>query len=126
MHRRLLRHCVLLALPTVALVGFGTYFLLFSVPRISASEHARVEGECRDFAERLKDGEVAPEMTWEYGRGIVDDGNAPEWAAARFPATMAWKDWNSHGVKRKAEMWGVEDDVGYVWVRSGRLVFDEP
>ena len=119
---RLIRHCVLLALPTVALVGFGTYFLLFSVPRISASERARVEGECRDFAERLKDGEVAPEMTWEYGRGIVDDGKAPEWATARFPATMAWKDWNSRGAKRKAEMWGVEDDVGYVWVRNGRLV----
>ena len=125
MHRHLVRHCILLALPTIALVGFGVSFLLFSVPRISASERARVEEESRDFAERMKDGTVAPEIVWEYGRGVVDiDGApAPDWAPGRFPPTMAWKDWNSHGAKRKAEMWGVADDVLYVWVRDGRRVY---
>jgi len=130
MDRRLFRYCLLLALPTAALVVFGLFFLFVSVPRIAASEHARAEEESKEFAERLKDGTARPDFVWEYGKGVLDDGSAPQWAKDRFRSDMTWKDWNSRGAKRKADMWGWHEvripsrarPVRMVWARRGMLV----
>ena len=54
---RLLRHCLYLALPTAALVAFGAYFLLASVPRIAANERSRFESEARSVADEIRQGE---------------------------------------------------------------------
>jgi len=131
MDRRLFRYCLLLALPTAALVVLGVFFLFVGVPRIAASEHARAEEESKEFAERLKDGDAKPDFIWEYGKGVIGDGNAPEWASGRFSAEMTWKDWNSRGAKRKADMWGWHEvlipgrarPVRVVWARRGMLVY---
>ena len=125
---RLLRHCLLLSLPTAALVVFSAYFLLASVPRIAATEHARAEEESKKFAEGLKKGEVERDFTWEYGKGMV--GEAPDWALSRYPATMTWKDWSLRGGKRKTGAWGWHgirlkahaSPVRMVWVRDERFV----
>ena len=124
--RLLVRHCVVLSLPAAALFGLGSYFLVAVVPRIAASERARAAEESKELADSLKDGETPPDVVWEYGRGVVGGALAgsPK-VAGRFPADMAWKDWNSRGAKRKAEMWGWFDEDGgrLVWARAGKRVY---
>jgi len=126
MDLRLVRHCAVLSLPPLALAAVGAVFLVFGVPRIAESESVRVEEECKSFAERLKSGEEASGFVWEYGKGVLPREGVPEWAAAAFPASMAWKDWNSRGAKRKAEMWGWREVTGLpgrvVWTRDGNRV----
>ena len=126
MDLRLARHCAVLSLSPLALAVVGAVFLVFGVPRIAESERVRVEEECKAFAERLKSGEETAGFVWEYGKGVLPAVGVPEWAATAFPASLVWKDWNSRGAKRKAEMWGWREIPGLagrvVWTRDGNRV----
>lgn len=114
---RLIRHCVVLSLPAAALVAFGAFFLVSVVPHIEENERARTRGEARDVAERLKDGEAAPDFAWIYEKGVEGGGR---WSEA-FPATMTWKAWDQQGQVGKSP-WGWRDVGGrrVVWVRADK------
>ncbi len=126
MDLRFLRHCAVLSLPPLALAAVGTVFLVFGVPRVAESEGVRAEEECKAEAEKLRTGERGPDFSWEYGKGVMPGDGVPEWAAEAFPPSMVWKDWNSRGAKRKAEMWGWRELPGLpgrvVWTRNGTRV----
>ena len=62
----LIRNCVLLSLPTAALMFLGAYFLAFVVPVIQKNEREAVKSASRDVAEQLKEGAVAPDFRWKY------------------------------------------------------------
>ena len=111
---RLLRHCLLLSLPTAALVAFGAFFLISTVPRMTANERARAKGEAREVAEQMKSGVAVPDFKWIYEKGVEGGGR---WSDA-FPATMTWKAWNQQGQVDKMP-WGWRDlaDSRVVWVR---------
>lgn len=119
---RLIRHCLYLALPAAALVAFGVYFLLASVPRIAANERARFESEARQVVDEMRQGELKAALVWEYGVGVIE-GDA-EWRG-EFPAQMLWKDWEASAVRKGSSMWGVkrrEGGLPVVWLRDGRRV----
>lgn len=121
--RRLLRNCLMLALPTAALVVFGVWFLSSNVTQIVANEHARVEFEARRVVDEMKRGEREPSFVWEYGAGVVKGGE--DWAR-RFPPQMKWKDWESLSLRKGSSMWGLKrrrgSDAAVVWVRDGRFI----
>ena len=120
---RLIRHCLYLALPTAALVAFGAYFLIASVPRISANERARFESEARQIADEIRQGDRPAGFVWEYGVGVVEGDSA--WRG-EFPAQMLWKDWEVSALRKGVSMWGVKrrsDALPVVWLRDGRRVY---
>ena len=55
---RLVRHCVLLMLPTAALMLLGAYFLVRVVPNIVANERAGARSASKEAVEQLKDGMI--------------------------------------------------------------------
>lgn len=116
--RRLLRNCLMLALPTAALVAFGIWFLVNNVPQIVRNEHARIEFEARRIVDEMKHGARKPSFVWEYGKGVVEGGE--EWGR-RFPAQMRWKDWEALSLRKGSSMWGLKrrhgSDEAVVWVR---------
>ncbi len=111
----LIRNCVLLSLPTAALMFLGAYFLAFVVPVIQKNEREAVKSASRDVAEQLKEGAVAPDFRWKYEAGVEEGG---EWAAI-FPASMTWKAWGAKGQMGRYG-WGWRDIEGgrVVWVRT--------
>jgi signal transduction histidine kinase len=121
--RRILRHCAFLALPMAALVGFGIYFLLASVPRIVANEHVRVESEARQIVDEMRRSERKPSFVWEYGAGVTD-GEVP--AGFEFGDAMKWKDWESGALRKGTAMWGISrrrKGPSIVWFRDGKCIY---
>ena len=120
---RLFRHCLYLALPTVALVAFGAYFLVASVPRIAAIERSRFEAEARQVADEIRQGGRKADFVWEYGAGVVEGDVS--WRG-EFPAQMLWKDWELSALRKGTSMWGIKRLASggiVVWLREGRRVY---
>lgn len=118
---KLRRHAVLLCLPTVAVVLCGGYFLAAIMPEWERKDRERLAQET--FARARETGEDNAAFVWRHEYGIVRGGDD---CRRRFPADMAWKDWNSRtGTKSKENMWGWEDDAGgrLVWRRADELVY---
>ena len=118
---KLRRHALLLCLPTVAVVLCGVYFLAAILPDWERKDGERLAQETLAMAREINENNAA--FVWEHERGIVRGG---EECRRRFPADMAWKDWNSRtGTKSKDNMWGYEDDPGgrLVWRRAGDLIY---
>ena len=120
-NRRIVRYCILMALPVAALFALTAYFALVSVPRLVERDRRWVFDEARRVAEELRGNPSAATFVWEYGKGVVS--GAGEWNA-RFPSRMTWKDWAPKGAKTKNKMWGWKDAGGsrVVWARDGRNV----
>ena len=110
-----------LCLPTVALLVAGTLFYAYDVPRIEDNERESLLASARKYAEELK-GSRPPDFIWEYGKGVVTGDKS---YAVEFPSSLTWKDWQSAGPKRKAEMWGVKKRRSgtLVWTRRGAHVY---
>lgn len=119
---RIARHCLLLSLPSVALISLSILFLVHSVPRIQEKERQWAFVEAKRIADEMRTVEGGCSFVWEYDKGVLDGGE--NWRAL-FPAQMTWKDWDSKGSKRKDKMWGWKDVEGVrvVWVRDGDKVY---
>ena len=111
---RLVRHCVLLMLPTAALMLLGAYFLVRVVPNIVANERAGARSASKEAVEQLKDGMIEPDFRWIYEKGVEGGGAFAE----MFPAETTWKEWDAKGQVGKAQ-WGWRETPGgrIVWVR---------
>ena len=121
---RLIRYCLMLALPMAALVILGTVFLSTGVSQIVTNERERVESEARRVVDEMRRGERLPSFVWEYGEGVVEGDRS--WAG-EFPPAMRWKDWESASFRKGSSMWGLKRPHGsgeaVVWVRDGKRVY---
>lgn len=121
---RLIRYCLMLALPMAALVVLGAVFLSTGVSQIVTNERERVEAEARRVVDEMRRGERLPSFVWEYGAGVVEGDRSQ---AGEFPPAMLWKDWEASSFRKGSAMWGLKrrhgTDEAVVWVRDGRRVY---
>ena len=114
---RMLRSVIALSLPTVCVVAFVVYFLVFDVPKIVSDERSRVAEKTENAALSLRDDHAKADFTWVRGMGIVSGDFSMTNA---FPATLSWKGWLPKGGSRNRGMWGWRKTNGgrLVWVRG--------
>ena len=117
---RVVRDAVLLALPVVAFVSMTAYFLAVGAPRLAAKERTRALAESKIMADSLRSGSIAPDFVWEYGKGVIQ---GDETLSAKYPADMAWKDWQPRD-SRKSKMWGWREAEGgrTIWARTDKTL----
>ena len=114
---RLLRSVVALSLPTVCVVAFVVYFLVFDVPEIVSNERIRVAEKTENAALSLRDDHAKADFTWVRGMGIVSGDFS---LTNAFPSTLSWKGWSPKGGTRSRAMWGWRKTNGgrLVWARG--------